>query len=174
MKVRWSIRTGADRLNLMQFPHLLTLIDAELERLHEARSLLASLQHAPDPEAQMRFLASAAVFEPEIEPAVAAEREPVTPAPRSAEEVRAMGQSVPRRPPRTRAARPKPPAPAETRALGRPMQHGPIFVPAGRIQRAPGTAPKVTGARGAGQALPEEMPTAETLSRRWLQGPSSN
>lgn len=143
----------------MHLQNLIALIDDELDRLQQARQILATLTVAPSPETFVMpatppdtgSVAAAAIPSlPEIAPP------PVT--------VASLKPSAPRRSP-VRASRPRTPAAETPRALGRPANERPVFVSAELLS--------ARSAAALAKAAAEEKPTAkvltaEALAQRWI------
>ncbi len=146
----------------MSYPNILKLIDADLDRLYQARQIITSPHFSPEP-----------VTPPEQQSA----DEVSLPAEQAAEIPLAPAERVPTilKPRRTRVAGVRPRKTAQSdgalqqaRALGGAVPALPVYVAATQLRQEQARRDAAPGFR------PQDAPlTAEALAQRWLQSMSS-
>ena len=152
---------------LMNYPHLVALIDLELERLRQARQILLTLQPFSAPRQITLKRSSRASSKPSpiaLVAEVVASAASVQPAKVTVE----SRQAKPTR--ERRGGTPSSPAPTLGNAFRRPLHTKPVFVSAERIpkRRVPDASLGQVERRN-GTDLAGELLTAEALARHWLQ-----
>jgi hypothetical protein len=162
----------------MQYSRILSLIDAELARLLEARQILASLrlvadkiQTSPSSPGRPETSGDATLSKPDtLEIAV-----PVSPSP---EPVLKANVTRPKRtagaPRRTRRVAPKPVIAPIPTALGGIVSQSPVFVPAEEIRQALAqrVQARTTEISPSDSAASDPL-TTELLARKWLHSSTS-
>lgn len=155
----------------MQYEHILTLIDAEVERLRKARELLViSLAFRGGTEGTRSLpLASPTAF------GIAASQVPLIAQQLTAQETRAISKKPPRR---TQRQTPqdigKPAVPAFEKPLGGVVSTRPVFVPAELIRETHAQQNQVQpGERSTLRPTSDQPLTVELLKERWLHKISS-
>lgn len=158
----------------MHYPRLLALIDAELDRLHKARLLLASSLGSPETGAKKRTSSGGRPAKTEI-----ATPQPIAPLSKKAtspQETVLQAGAIPRSPARqVRRSRPAPRtplAPAFLSPLGGVVPSDPVFVSAQQVQERNSTRQATQAAEPGNPSVTDDR-TAELLRQRWLQGSAS-
>ncbi len=158
----------------MNFPHIVALLDEELERLQRARTILSTLHpiQLPKQERAPRSAkpASAAVSPDKGAPVVQAEA-PAEPAPAPEPGIVRADKQV-RRARRSRPAAPKSTEPKPSGPLGPSAHSRPVFVRAELLTpRSTSASAKSAGSRHGVGVSP--VLSAEALAKRWLSTPSA-
>jgi hypothetical protein len=168
----------------MQYARILSLIDAELDRLHEARQLLAScFSFAPSsPEKaqkggrqkRVEKMTPLQVQQVVIEAASGAASGVVMPQKPSVEAGITLVKRAKRAPVRRKPAVEKISVAPPEKALGGVIPERPVFVPAGQIHHVDAQRQQQrTQEQGNVDPAPADSLTAELLKQKWFHGLSS-